>query len=189
MSNTNNENPSTLKSYIDSAAGRVQNAFGNITGNTDHQAEGAAKQQRAQEEYDASHATAKLPGYTASTAGAVTKDDPNRTTGSWNQTVGSAKEALGGLVGSESLKETGRQQNREGQEQEARGQVNDFASGVADRTKGTLGNAAAGLTGDRAKQEEYQRRHDEGKTKQRGAEHDIQKQAEAERETSSNNTE
>lgn len=33
--------------------------------------------------------------------GAITKDDPNRTEGSWNQTVGSAKEAVGGLIGSQ----------------------------------------------------------------------------------------
>jgi hypothetical protein len=34
-------------------------------------------------------------------SGAVTKDDPNRTTGSWNQTAGSAKEFVGSLVGNE----------------------------------------------------------------------------------------
>jgi hypothetical protein len=42
-----------------------------------------------------------------------------------------------------------------------------------------LGNAVAGVTGDRSKQAEYQRQHDIGKTQQRGAEHDIQKQADA----------
>lgn len=109
----------------------------------------------------------------------MTKDDPDRTTGSWNQTVGSAKETVGGLVGSENLKQTGRQQNLEGQEQEARGQLKDFGSGVSDRAAGALGSAVAGVTGDRSKQAEYQRQHDVGKTQQRGAEHDIQKQADA----------
>jgi hypothetical protein len=79
----------------------------------------------------------------------------------------------------QSLKQAGRDQNRAGQEQEARGQINDFTSGVGDRVTGALGSAAAGLTGDRAKQEEYQAKHDTGKTQQRGAEIDIQKQAEA----------
>ena len=41
-----------------------------------------------------------MPGATITTEG-VTKDDPNRTTGSWNQTAGSAKEFVGGLVGNE----------------------------------------------------------------------------------------
>jgi len=62
---------------------------------------GEAKKNKAELENEASHATAKLPGISASSSGAVTKDDPNRTEGQWNQTVGSAKEAVGGLVGSE----------------------------------------------------------------------------------------
>ena len=66
------------------------------------QVEGQAKQQKGEAEYDASHATAKLPGgITASSSGAVTKDHPDRTAGSWNQTAGSAKEFVGGVVGSE----------------------------------------------------------------------------------------
>lgn len=65
------------------------------------QVEGKAKQQKADAEYEASHATAKLPGVTASSSGAVTKDDSDRVAGSWNQTVGAAKETVGGLVGSE----------------------------------------------------------------------------------------
>ena len=77
------------------------------------------------------------------------------------------------------LKQTGREQNLKGQEQEAKGQISDFTSGVGDRATGAVGTALAGLTGDRVKQAEYQDKHDAGKTQQRGAEHDIQKQAEA----------
>lgn len=187
-------NTSTLKSYVDSATGAVQNAVGSMIGSTGDQAQGKTKQQKAEAEYDASHATTKLPGMTASASG-VAKDHPDRAAGSWNQTVGSAKEAVGGLVGSENLKQQGRQQNlvsatppmsgasahkqQEGREQEARGQLNDYASGAADRVAGAVGGAVAGVTGDRAKQAEYQSQHDTGKTQQRGAEYDIQKQAEA----------
>jgi hypothetical protein len=64
------------------------------------QAEGQAKRDKAQAEHDASHATVKLPGATA-TASGVAKDDPKRTEGSWDQTLGSAKEAVGGILGSE----------------------------------------------------------------------------------------
>lgn len=95
-----NDNTSTLKSYVDSATGAVQNVIGSLTGNTSDEAAGAAKQDKAQAEHDASHATLKGPGFTASASG-VSKDDPNRTAGNWNQTVGSAKEALGGVIGSE----------------------------------------------------------------------------------------
>lgn len=197
--NTSNQNTSTLKSYVDSATGAVQNLVGNLTGSTGDevstlqashlytlvltplQAQGKAKQNKADAEYDASHAAIKLPGATASSTGAVTRDDPDRTAGSWNQTAGSAKEFVGGALGSENLKQAGREQNRTGQEQEARGQVKDYTSGVGDRVSGAVGSAVAGLTGDASKQTEYQARHDVGKTQQRGAEHDILKEAEARR--------
>lgn len=44
---------------------------------------------------------------------------------------------------------------------------------------GAIGGAVAGLTGDTVKQAEYQNQHDSGKTRERGAEHDITKQAAA----------
>jgi len=74
------------------------------------------------------------------------------------------------------LKRAGAQQNAEGKGQEAQGQLNDFGSGVANRVSGAVAGAAAGITGDRDAQLEAQKQHDIGKTQQRGAENDIQKQ-------------
>lgn len=207
MATERKDNTSTLQSYIDSATGAAQNLVGSLTGNTGDQNQGERKKEQAQAEHEASHATAKLPGVTVSSTGAAAKDDPDRTSGGWNQTVGAAKETVGGLVGSavstsstassahvsslvwkpsrlttrvvQELKEQGRQQNREGQEQEARGQISDFTSGVGNRVQGTVGSVVAGLTNDKTEQQRYQEQHDAGKTRQRGAEHDIQKQAEA----------
>jgi len=167
---------STLQSYIDSASGAVQSAIGSLTGNASDQNAGEGKKDKAQLENQASHATAKIGNYSASSSGAITKNDPNRSDGSWNQTVGSAKEALGGFVGSEDLKRKGQQQNAEGKAQEAQGQLNDFGSGIANRVAGAVGGAVAGITGDRDAQLKAQRQHDSGKTQQRGAEADIQKQ-------------
>jgi hypothetical protein len=79
-------------------------------------------------------------------------------------------------VGAEGLKQEGIQQNYEGKGQEAQGQLNDFGKGVSDRVTGAVGGAFAGLTGDRAKEAEYQKQHDVGKTSQRSAEADIAKQ-------------
>ena len=120
------KNTSTLQSYIDSATGAVQSAMGSLTGSagdqvcslphpslslcrissalyilTNKQSAGETRKDKAQLENDASHATAKLGNYSVSSSGAITKDDPNRSEGSWNQTIGSAKSAVGGLVGSE----------------------------------------------------------------------------------------
>ncbi|KAE8445501.1 hypothetical protein EG329_013391 [Mollisiaceae sp. DMI_Dod_QoI] len=170
------KNTSTLQSYIDTVTGAVQSAVGSVSGSTADQNAGEAKKDKAQFENDASHATAKIGNVSASSSGAVTKDDPNRTEGSWNQTVGSAKETLGGLVGSQDLKNAGSRQNAEGKSQEAQGQLNDFGSGIADRVTGAVQGGVAGITGDREAQLEAQKKHDVGKTQQRGAEADIQKQ-------------
>lgn len=70
------------------------------------QAAGKAKQQKGDVEYEASQATAKLGNLTASSSGAITKDHPDRSAGSWNQTVGSAKEFVGGATGSEVCTDT-----------------------------------------------------------------------------------
>ncbi|PHH92139.1 hypothetical protein CDD83_8707 [Cordyceps sp. RAO-2017] len=181
-SNKENESggaPSTLQSYVNSATGAVQSALGSLTGNTGDEAKGEMRKEEARAEHEASHAAVKVPGATVSSAGAVSKDDPDRSQGSWNQTIGSAKEAVGGLIGNESLKNSGRQQNLEGQQQEAKGQLSDLGSGVASRAQGMVGGAVAGLTGDKEGQEHYDKMRAEGKAQQRGVEHDVQKQAEA----------
>lgn len=54
--------------------------------------------------------------------------------------------------------------------------MNDLGSGIADRVGGSVQGAFAGVTGDRQAETEAQRQHDLGKTRERGAEHDIQKQ-------------
>jgi uncharacterized protein YjbJ (UPF0337 family) len=93
--------PSTLQSYVDSATGTLQSALGALTGSTGDQKAGDAKQDKAAVEKDVSHAALKVGNVTAGSSGAISKDDPMRTEGSWNQTVGSGKEFVGGLVGSE----------------------------------------------------------------------------------------
>lgn len=82
---------------------------------------------------------------------------------------------LGNMVGAEGLRQEGIQQNREGKGQEAQGQLNDLGTGVKDRMHGTVGGAVSGVTGNREEQAKYQNIHDSGKTRQRGAETDIQK--------------
>lgn len=91
--------------------------------------------------------------------------------------MGSAKEALGGLVGAEGLKQEGMRQNEEGKAQEAQGQVRDLGKGIQDRVGGTIGGAVAGLMGNEAQKSEAQKQHDEGKARLRGVEADLQKQA------------
>ena len=119
----------------------------------------------------------KVGPFAVSGSGGVSKDSSDRTEGSWNQTVGSAKESFGNLVGAEGIKAEGIQQNREGKGQEASGQLSDLGTGIGDRVQGAFGSAVSGLTGDKDAQAKYQHQHDDGKTAQRSVEADIQKQA------------
>lgn len=112
-----------------------------------------------------------------SSTGVPAKDSADRTQGSWDQTIGSGKETVGNLLGNESLKKEGREQNASGQAQEAKGQLSDLGSGIGDRVTGAVGGAYAGLTGNKEDEAKFADRHDEGKTRQRGAELDINKQA------------
>jgi uncharacterized protein YjbJ (UPF0337 family) len=114
-----------------SATGAVQSAIGSLTGNTTDQARGqrtylsrytsttnasyltnnltTEKQDVAEAKNEISHAGANIGGHSVSASG-VAKNDPNRSEGSWNQTIGSGKEFVGGALGLEGLKKEGQQQ-------------------------------------------------------------------------------
>jgi uncharacterized protein YjbJ (UPF0337 family) len=139
------------------------------------QSQGEAKKSHAEAEKELSQAGTNIGPFSVSTSG-VAQNDPNRSAGSWNQTIGSAKESVGNLTGIQSLKQEGAKQNAAGKEQEARGQLSDLGSGISDRVSGAVGGAVAGLTGDRTEQERRNLQHDTGKTLQRGAEAEISKQ-------------
>lgn len=176
-----NDNTSTLQSYIDGAAGAVKSGIASLTGSQGDHADAEQTKAKAQAEHDVSHAAARVGPFAISSSGAVAEDNPDRTQGQWDQTMGSIKEATGNLIGNESLKQQGRDQNLQGQGQEAKGQLSDLGQGISDRVTGALGGAYAGLTGDREAQAKFADKHDEGKTRQRGVELDVQKQAEAEK--------
>ncbi|KAH8722572.1 hypothetical protein GQ44DRAFT_686709 [Phaeosphaeriaceae sp. PMI808] len=174
---SNKDQTSTLQSYVDQATGAVQSALGSVTGSSADKVQGENKKDVAAVEKDLSHATAKAGPFSVNASGGVAKDNPDRTAGAWNQNVGAAKEAIGGFLGADGLKQEGIRQNQEGKGQEAAGQVNDLGKGISDRIGGTVGGAVAGITGNAAQKAEAQKQHDEGKARQRGVEADLQKQA------------
>ncbi|KAJ5459565.1 uncharacterized protein N7458_001117 [Penicillium daleae] len=170
-------NSSTLGSYVNQATGMAQRAFGAVTGDSSTQAKGELSQEQADIQNANSHTTAKLGNLTADpNTGAVAKDNSTRSDGSWDQTIGSAKEAVGNAIGNESLRQAGAQQNAAGKEQEAKGQLKDWGEGIQDRAQGHLGAVGAAITGDREEQKKFEDMHDEGKVRQRGAEADMAKQ-------------
>jgi uncharacterized protein YjbJ (UPF0337 family) len=141
-----------------------------------HQNQGEAAQQKAQAQEENSRTTAKLGPISADpNTGATAKDNEDRSTGSWDQTVGSTKEAVGNLIGNESLRRTGAEQNAAGKEQEAKGQLKDWGEGIQNRAQGAIGSVGAAISGDRAEEEKFRDIHDQGKVRQRGAEADMAK--------------
>ena len=157
--------------------GAVQSGIAAVTGSAGDQTNADQTKAKAAAEKDASDAAVKAGPYTLSSSGVPAKDSTDRNQGAWDQTIGSGKETLGNLIGSEDLKRQGRDQNASGQAQEAKGQLNDLGTGIGDRVTGAVGGAVAGLTGNRADQQKFADQHDEGKSRQRGAEMDINKRA------------
>merc|ERR1712225_117645 len=178
---SSNDNTSSLQSVMDTATGYINSGIAAVTGSAGDQAKADQYKTKGEAESDLSHTAAKAGPFTISSSGAPAKDNSQRTQGQWDQTVGSAEDTVGNLVGSADLKQQGREQNLQGQSQEAKGQLSDLGKGVSDRVQGAVGGAAAALTGDRAEQQRYADIHDEGKTRQRGVELDLDKQAAAQK--------
>lgn len=153
------DNNSTLQSYLDSAASTIHSGIAAITGSAGDQANADQAKAKADAEKDLSHAAVKAGPFTVSSSGAAAKDNEDRTQGQWDQTVGSVKEATGNLLGNENLKQQGREQNLQGQGQEAKGQLSDLGQGISDRVGGTVGSAFASVTGNTEAQKAYQDQH------------------------------
>jgi len=133
------------------------------------------KQQEAQAERDVSRAGANVGPVNLSASGVALSNEDRREGGA-KETMGSVKETVGHLVGSDDMVYQGRRQNQEGQGQKAAGQVKDYVEGTTDRVGGGVGSAAAGLVGNREKEREYERMHDTGKTNVRGVEAEVNKE-------------
>lgn len=179
---------STIKSFVDKTTGAAKSIYGSVVGSDERRIEGDAQQNKGSLENDASQATAKVGPFSATSSGVAT-DNQDRTQGSWDQTMGSAKQAVGGFVGADSLKQSGKQQQRDGEAREAKGQATDVASGISDRLTGTVGGAVSSLTGNKKAEGAYAKQHNQGKTLQRGVEHDVSNEADAEKEEISHKAE
>jgi len=166
---SDDQQPSSARAMLNSAAGTVRGGVAQVTGNPSDQAAADKKKDSAQSEWDASHAAVKVGPATLTPSGAHI-DNQDRREGQWKETVGSAKESVGSLVGSKDLQQEGRDQSQEGQAQSAMGQATDWILGSVDRLTGSVNAAANALMGDSAAAQANQEIHDKGKAQQRSAE-------------------
>ncbi|KAJ5790153.1 uncharacterized protein N7518_007164 [Penicillium psychrosexuale] len=141
---TNNTgNASTNESYLEQASDLAQRAIGTVTGTN------------------------------TSTQTDEHKHEAKRDNGSWDQTIGSAKESVGNLIGNQTLRRTGAEQNAAGKEQEAKSQLQNWGEGIENRAQGAIGSIGAAVTGNRSEEDKYRDLHDEGKAHQLSAEADM----------------
>jgi len=183
----NSDNSSTVGAMLQNVAGAVQSGLGQLTGSGKDVKEGETRKVAAQEQNETSHTAAKLGPITATGEGGGHVDNKDRQQGAFDQTIGSGKQFVGGVIGSESLKAQGREQYDRGVQRETAGQASDLVEGISKRVGGTLGNIGAAVTGDTEAQRTYQQQHAEGKAAQRSVEHDLQKKAEAQERRGPNN--
>ncbi|RJE21402.1 hypothetical protein PHISCL_06272 [Aspergillus sclerotialis] len=149
---SDDNNTSTLKSYVNSATETVQNAIGSVTGsNTSNQQASTTDSQP------------------------TTSSDKPTPYPKWNQTVGSAKESFGNITGNENLRRAGIDQNKQGKAEEAEGQVKDWGEGMADRAQGAVGSVGAAIKGDREEEDKWRKIHDEGKAQAKEAQDEMEK--------------
>merc|ERR1711939_707988 len=97
---SSNDNTSSLQSVMDTATGYINSGIAAVTGSAGDQAKADQYKTKGEAESDLSHTAAKAGPFTISSSGAPAKDNSQRTQGQWDQTVGSAKETVGNLVGS-----------------------------------------------------------------------------------------
>ncbi|KKY25109.1 putative mismatched base pair and cruciform dna recognition [Phaeomoniella chlamydospora] len=158
---------STIGATADYVKATLQSGVASVTGSTGDAQKAQETHNKAEFEDTASHATAKVGPFTATPSG-VAKDSPDTTQGQTDQTIGSAKQAIGGVLGSENLKQSGENQVNKGKETEAKGELSDLANGTYDRVAGAASNIVSAVTGDREAQATSQDQHDSGKAKIRG---------------------
>lgn len=83
------------------------------------------------------------------------------------------------MLGSENLKQSGKEQHDQGVGQKAAGQLYDYAAGIGNRVARAVNSAISAVMGDQQGQASAERQHDTGKTLQRGVETEAQQEADA----------
>ncbi|KAF8227951.1 hypothetical protein L208DRAFT_1453489 [Tricholoma matsutake] len=78
--------------------------------------------------------------------------EPNKTSGQMHSMKGSAVEAVGNLTGSDSWKNSGKQEHAEGETEYKAAQAQGYVEGTMDRLSGYKDSVVGALTGDSTQQ-------------------------------------
>ncbi|KAF8069182.1 mismatched base pair and cruciform DNA recognition protein [Lyophyllum atratum] len=92
--------------------------------------------------------------------------EPSKVRGQFHSLKGSLVEAVGDVTGSESWKQSGRQERVQGEAEYRAAQTKEYAEGAIDRLGGKKDAVVGAITGDRAQEAKGHLRQTKGETQQ-----------------------
>ncbi|VDC05926.1 unnamed protein product [Peniophora sp. CBMAI 1063] len=95
-----------------------------------------------------------------------TSENPNKSSGQYHSTKGTAVEAIGNLTGAQSWQQSGKEEHAAGETEYNAAQAKGYVEGVGDRVGGKVDSVAGAVKGDQQQQASGNIRHEGGKAKQ-----------------------